>query len=100
VTTYIAIALGCFGILIGIKFRIMVLVAIVNILLIVTIIVCAVEKLGLAEAAFVIFFSQALTQGGYLVGTLLRSLYDFRSAQAAGILGQSDKRSGDSSTDP
>lgn len=81
VIAYLAIALGCLGILIGIKFRVIVLIAMVSVLLVVTIIVCAVKQFTLAETTLLIIGSQALTQGGYLVGTLLRALYRILSAR-------------------
>ena len=98
VMEYAAIGLAIFGAVLGLRFRFRALLPFALLVLFVTIFLTLNQRLGGLETVLAVLATQAILQGGYFVGVIIRAL--FRAYQrkliAPDELSAADKRSSNS----
>jgi hypothetical protein len=86
--TYFAVGLAVIGAAAGLAFRWKVLLPVIVLLPFAAIILSVSHSLDLENAVIIVLVAEAILQGGYFVGLLIRSIAAavMRSAGAAGLL--------------
>jgi hypothetical protein len=72
---YAATALAILGVAVGIAFRVKVLLPIIGVILLASIIFSLARGFGFKETALMVVMGQAILQGSYFLGLLVRALF-------------------------
>jgi hypothetical protein len=72
---YAATALAILGVAVGLAFRAKVLLPIIGVVLLASIILSLAKGFGFADTALTVLMAQAILQGSYFLGLLMRAIF-------------------------